>query len=362
MRYIFTYFLVLLAITAAPAWAAQPTSIPQDKMAAVIFTYHRIGEDQYPATSLRQEQFESHIRELQEEEYSVIALPDVVKAFANDKKLPPRSVVLTFDGAHRSTFEQAIPLLLKNDMPFTLFLPTDHIDRASPRHMSWDDLRKLSRNKLVTIGLHTSGYSHLQNKTREDLTRQINKARARYREELDKEPAFFAYPFGEYSQPFQEIIEQQEFAAALGQQSSVAHTGSDLLALPRFTMTESHGGLERFRLTARALPLPVTDIEPKDPHLSTAQPVIGFTLDPNLGDTLDKLSCFASGQEKPDMEIVGGNRVELRLQKAFEEPRARINCTLPAPPGDTDEAPRWRWFGMLMTTPATAALETSERQ
>ncbi|MCB9991245.1 MAG: polysaccharide deacetylase family protein [Rhodospirillales bacterium] len=342
----------MLWLVSFPATAQeQLRQIPQDQSAAVIFVYHRIGEDQYPESNIRREQFESHIRELASGEYTVMPLPAIIAAFKNGEKLPENTVALTFDGGHSSVLKNAVPLLQTNNLPFTVFISTDHIDRNTPHYMSWDDVKKLDRTKDVTIGLHPASYTRLYNDPESEIARQINSARARYREALGHEPSLFAYPFGEYSAAYRSIIEKQGFSAAFGQQSGVAYGGDDLLTLPRFPMTESFGGLDRFHLTATALPLPVTDIEPKDPLLQSAMPSIGFTIDESLAGSLDKLSCFVSGQDKPDLEIVGTRRIELRLGAPLEADRARINCTLPLPTSENYEEPRWRWFGLQLLVP-----------
>ncbi|MBU0800957.1 MAG: polysaccharide deacetylase family protein [Alphaproteobacteria bacterium] len=336
----------------APGYAA---GIAQDERAAVIFSYHRVGEDEYPANNIRMEQFEAHLRELREGDYNVMGLPAVINALRNGDKLPPRTVVLTFDGGHRSIMENAAPLLLKNDLPFTIFIATDNTDRATTEYMSWDDVKKLARNNLVTVGMHPATYQRLDNAPAAELLRQLNTARAAFRDNLGAEPRFFAYPFGEYSKAYRDVIEKQGFAAAFGEQSGVAYAGADIFALPRFAMTESYGGLDRFLMTAHALPLPVTDISPSDPRLENAQPEIGFTIDPALKGRLKDLSCFAAGQGKPEIQIVGATRVEIRLEKPFSTERARLNCTLPGPAPEPGEDPTWRWFGMMMTLPAASA-------
>lgn len=331
--------------------AAKAQIVEADDNAAVIFAYQRIGEDQFPETNIRREQFEEHIKELISGEYNVLSLEDIIAAIKNGTKLPARSVVLTFDGGHRSVMDIAVPLLKSNNLPFTIFIPTNHIDRGTDQYMSWNDIKALQKSELATIGLHPASYLRLYEEPRVEIIRQINSARARYREELGREPNLFAYPFGEYSQLYKEVINEQGFEAALSQQSSVAHAKSDVLTLPRFTMTESHGGIDRFRLTANALPLPVKEVEPQDPLLKTDSPSIGFTVDESLSDQISKMSCFVSGQSKPELEIVGKNRVELRLSQKFETPRTRVNCTLPVPSGEDYEEPRWRWLGMLLISP-----------
>ncbi len=340
---------LFLWLAGLPA-AAQ--TVATDESAAVILVYHRIGEDEYPENNIRQEQFASHIRELASGEYNVMSLASIADALKKGEKLPPRTVAITFDGGHKSILDNAVPLLKRHELPFTVFVSTDYAGRHTDDYLDWDDIKDLKHDKLATVGIHPAAYIRLYNEPEAEIVRQINKARSIYREQLGEEPTLFAYPFGEYSKAYRDLIEAQGFAAAFGQQSGVASAGTDLYSLPRFSMTETHAGLDRFRLTAGALPLPVTDIEPRDPVLHTARPSIGFTVEKELEGQLANLTCFVSGQGKPGIEIIG-NRVELRLEKDFESDRARVNCTLPLPTGENYEEPRWRWFGMMLIPPKT---------
>lgn len=352
-RFLFLAF-VATATLGAHAYAQEQNlpPLPQDRTAAVIFVYQMIGEDLYPPASIKSEQFESHLGELQAGRYNILPLPDIVQTLSaeNPDPLPPRTVALTFDGGHISVLDRAVPLLLKYNYPFTLFVSPENMDRKDSQYVGWDDLKKLARNKLVTIGLHPANYADISALPPEEIKRQVNNARARLREETGIEARLFAYPFGQYSKAYRDIIAVGGFDAAFGQQSSVVYNGSDLFSLPRFTMNEAFGDGERFVMTANALPLPASDIQPDNQTPDSKKPVIGFTVDPLLVPQLNQISCFISGQEQPDTQIVGKNRVEIRPRKEFDEERTRINCTMPGPAYEPENQARWRWFGMLLTT------------
>lgn len=324
--------------------------LPQDDSAAVILVYFRIGEDSSPSTNIRAEQFLEHVEELTNGSYNVLPLPQIVDALKTGAKLPDRSVALTFDGGYASALKQGAPILIKNNIPFTIFVAPENLDHESDSYISAGALKKLARHKLVTIGLHPMNYAHLTTRNSEEIKRQVNAARASLRDLLGVEATLFAYPFGEYDDQYEKIIADSGFQAAFGQQSGVAYAGADMYSLPRFTMTENFGGPDRFGMTVNAQPFPVSDVEPADLRLTTARPDIGFTVDENLRKDLGRLSCFASGQEKPNVEVIGA-RVELRLERDLDEARTRINCTLPAEAGDIDEDSRWRWFGMMVSLP-----------
>jgi peptidoglycan/xylan/chitin deacetylase (PgdA/CDA1 family) len=327
-----------------------------DKFSAVIIAYQHIGEDSFPDTNIRIEQFQAHIRELVSGDYNILPLEKVVKSFQEQTPLPMNSVAITFDGGYRSVYNHAIPLLLEHDIPFTIFLSTDNLDHNSSRYMNWDDIKKLKKHKknnLISIEAQPMSYVRLSDSSEEDIRQQINSARALFRKNIGTEVSLFSYPFGEYSSKYRNIIASAGFKAAFGLQSGVAYSGSDIMALPRFTMTENYGGLERFRMIAKALPLPATDIKPENPRLDNNNPAIGFSIDKSLMDDRQRLKCFASNHSLPKIEFIGTNRVELRFEKAFDDQRTRINCTMPGPDSEPGEEQKWRWFGMLLTMKAS---------
>lgn len=338
--------IIMLCVGLLLCFFTPPTHASGLHNSAVIYAYHRISEPEYPSTNINFEQFETHIRKILNDGYHVVSLDTIYDAFTNGSELPEKAVAITFEGGHKSILDEAVPLLLEHDLPFTIFFAVDQADWQSDSYLSWRDLERLKRNDEVTLGLHPATYKHLLETNESDLNKQINRARSRYREEFDEEAKFFSYPFGEYSKAIKTLVQDNYFKAAFGQQSGVANEQSNLFALPRFAMTESYGGIERFQLTANALPLRVKDISPDDPLLKINPPAIGFTL---LEDykNIDQLSCFATATGKTSLEIIG-KRIEIRLNEPFTQGRGRINCTLPAD-FDDEGVMRWRWFGMLFS-------------
>ncbi len=337
-RIIITAFLLLLC---PPISAA---TIPQDSSAAVILAYHRIDEDSFPATNLRFEQFESHINDIINNDYNIQPLNKIIQAIKAGEPLPRRTIAITFEGAYKSTLNKAIPLLKSHNLPFTVFYASDLASANTGQYMNWKDLEELSRYKNAEFGILPAAYIRLKNLKQEETLRLINNARIEYRKHFNAEPTLFSYPFGEWSKTLKTIIHTQKFTAALALHSGVAYPNADFDALPRFSITENYGDLERFQLITNALPLPITEIEPNDPVLKTNNALaIGFTIDSALSAEIDKLSCYISGHEKPTLERIGKNRIELRPTDIGSDERIRINCTLP------ESKNTWRWMGMLLT-------------
>jgi peptidoglycan/xylan/chitin deacetylase (PgdA/CDA1 family) len=304
---------------------------------AVILVYHRFGEGQFPSTSIRMEQFKSHVLELRRKRYNVLPITEIIQKINNKEKLPDFTIGLSIDDAYRSVYEKAWPLLREANIPFTLFISTDVVDRQATGYMSWDQIREL-KSSGVTIGSQTKSHKHLPLISIEDAKQEIDKANVRIKKEIGLRPDLFAYPYGEYNSSVRELIIDRGFKAAFTQSSGALHSYSDKFSLPRFALNERYGGIDRFRLVANALPLPVDDVLPMDPLLVENPPAFGFTVDKSVG-SLRQLACFSSNEGELRLERLG-RRIEARFNTMLPKGRSRVNCTLPGPNN------RWRWFGV----------------
>ena len=338
VRSVFT-LIVLLALAAAalaPALAAAAGG-------AVIFSYNRFGDDRSPGASIRLDQFEDHIDQLRDGDYTVLPLPQVVGAMLTGTALPDKTVAITIDDASQSVYRDAWPRLKAAGLPFTLFVATDVIDAGVSGSMSWAQVRELWKGGATIGALAASGQA-MAGRSPQDIQGDLERVKERFRAELGAAPTLFAYPRGEYSLAVRKLVEQAGFRAAFGQQSGVAFAGADPFTLPRFVMNDAFGSTDRFEMAADALPLPAFDITPAEPVLSRNPPILGFSVPETIGN-LDQLACFASGQGRAALERIGSNRVEVRIKDPFPPGRARVNCTLPA------EDERWRWFGVQFFIP-----------
>jgi len=313
-----------------------PEIAPAD--GAVIVMYHRIGEEAaHPSTSVSKEQFEAHVALLEKQKYTVWPLTKLAAALKAGEAIPDRTVAITFDDAYRSVYEFAWPRLKRAGLPFTVFVATNFLDNGASGFMSWAQLKEMS-GAGVTIGNHTRTHLHMAGAAVERSRSEVRHARQRLSDELSVKSSLFAYPYGESSSEVRDLVIAEGFTAAFGQHSGVAHGADDTFYIPRFAFNERFGDLTRFRRAVDALPLPVEDITPADPLVSTNPPAFGFSVGATMRG-LDQLACYHSQFGKVDLTRLGERRIEIRFADRFNKGRSRLNCTLPGPNG------RWRWFG-----------------
>ena len=354
MRSRFPPLLALLATllpsAALPAASARPAVEPH----AVVFMYHRFGDDRYPSTNIRIEQFEAHLEHIEDNGYRVWPLHRIVRALEEGRSIPDRTVAITVDDAYDTVYEEAFPRLKERGWPFTVFVATDPVDRGLGGYMTWDQMREM-QEAGARFANHSASHGHLierragedeaawAQRVRADLEKAQRRLQAKLGAETNTDPALLAYPFGEYNRALAAIARELGFVG-LGQQSGAMGRHSDLRALPRYPMAEAFGAPEEFAEKAATLPLPVAAVEPWDPVVDDNPPRLEVTL-AEFGGNPGRLACYARGERLEVEWLEPGRRFAVRADEPLTPPRGRYNCTAPA----ADD--RYYWYSHLWITP-----------
>tara|TARA_Y100001970_G_scaffold83271_1_gene105380 strand:- start:3409 stop:4422 length:1014 start_codon:yes stop_codon:yes gene_type:complete len=308
------------------------------KNSAVVFMYHKFGVDKYPTTSVTIDQFNDHINELSKKKYNIKSLEFIIDTIINDGDLPGNTIGISIDDADKSFYTTAWPIFRENQIPVTLFVNTSTIRNNSKNYLSWDQIREL-KGEGVSIGAHSHNHYHMADLTREELTKEIETSNNIFLKELGEIPALFAYPYGETNQELIQIIKEYKFKVAFGQHSGVINETSNYYYLPRFSLNERYGEIDRVKFAANSKGLGVYDFIPIDPSIKENPPFIGFSLlDQKLVSSLDCFIFDSKGEVKKEL-FKFNERIEIRLSRKLSEGRSRMNCTAKSQKGN------WHWFG-----------------
>ena len=278
--------------------------------------YHRFGETKYPSTNITIEQVESHISYLKENNFKFIYARDIL----SPEILLEKTIAITVDDAYQSFYELGLPIFEKNNIPVTLFLNTENVGGSN--YMSWPQLID-SIKRGVDIQNHTHSHSSLSLLSKEEIINEIEKSQKIILDNLEIEPNLFAYPFGENSALAQEIISEY-FDAAFGQHSG-AFSIDQKYYIPRFSLNENYGSLDRIRDASNALPFSNATLQPTNPYMSPASR--RFVLDVKGG--VNGINCFVSdfqGSIEKTFTVLE-NKLLIELDRDPVQGRLRFNCT-----------------------------------
>lgn len=198
-----------------------------------ILNYHSIGpRDEFTVPLAT---FEAELDWLSANGYRTVSLHDLLKSREQKRRLPPRSVILTFDDGKEDAMRLVLPALQKRGMRGTFFVITGAV--GQPGYLTWDGVRALAAAGME-IGSHTVTHARLADLGGDRVDAELRQSRAELEKQLKRPIEALAYPYNSSRARIQRA------AAAAGYRIAVAgvdHGGRDLLALRRSTVTGGMG-------------------------------------------------------------------------------------------------------------------------
>lgn len=192
----------LLTPAYGQATKAKLTEVP-------VLCYHqvrnyRVDDGTYAkAITVTPSTFASHMKMLHDSGYSVILPGDLYAFFTEERKLPAKPILLTFDDNTSSQFSNALPVLNKYGFRASFFVMTVTIGKQG--YMTKSQLKQLWQEGH-TIGSHTWDHKNMRNYVAADWKIQLDQPLETLQKITGQQIAFFAYPYGSYTaQGIQEL-------------------------------------------------------------------------------------------------------------------------------------------------------------
>ena len=241
--------VAFLAMLAAFVAMANPPSALAQASSATILVYHRFGPTVADSMTVTTAVFTAQLSYLHDHGYTIVPLRDVVSFAAGHGELPLRAVAITADDGHRTVFSDMKPLVEKYRIPVTLFIYPSAISNASYA-MTWEQLAALKATGLFSIESHTYWHPNFHIEKRrlapEAYTKfvgmQLNKSREVLERRLGGHITMLSWPFGIYDDDLIAAARASGYVAAVTIDRRKVRRGDNLMALPRFIVTNGDLG------------------------------------------------------------------------------------------------------------------------
>jgi peptidoglycan/xylan/chitin deacetylase (PgdA/CDA1 family) len=243
------YFFLLLLLPLIEGEAKAKNDIFPGESIPILL-YHRFGPVVADSMTIPTPVFESHLKFLRDNGYTVIALRELVDNYFK-KGIPPnpRLLAITVDDGHKSVYKDMFPLIKKYRIPVTLFLYPSAISNASYA-MNWDQLRKMRDTGLFDFQSHSYWHPNFK-KEKEKLKSaeyerfvemQFKKSKETLEKNLNTKVDMLAWPFGIYDGWLMAKATEVGYLAAFTIDRRHASLSDQMIALPRFLLTNADRG------------------------------------------------------------------------------------------------------------------------
>jgi peptidoglycan/xylan/chitin deacetylase (PgdA/CDA1 family) len=215
-----------------------------DSFRVPILLYHRLGPTVADGMTMTNTVFESHMKYLHDNGYTVIPLRQLVDYYQGKAPAPkPKSVVIVEDDAHKSVYSYMLPVIRKYKYPVTIFCYPSAISNAKYA-LTWDQLRELKKTGLFEVQSHTFWHPNFKKDRRkldpkafEQLVdTQLKKSKSRLEKELGGKVDLLAWPFGIYDDYLLKKAAEAGYIATFTIERRHATPQDSITKLPRYLL------------------------------------------------------------------------------------------------------------------------------
>lgn len=173
--------------------------------------------------------------------YSVVSLDDLRDRLLGRKRLPRRSVVITFDDGGADNFENALPVLRSHNFSATVFVVAGKLGKRrekrgwpdpAARYLTGDEIRELARAG-IHIGSHSLSHVRLASVGDDRCRDELVRSRQILEEIVAGEVGWLSYPFGSFSARVVAIAREAGYRGAVSTIRDNRPTARRLYFLPR---------------------------------------------------------------------------------------------------------------------------------
>lgn len=229
-------------------YLAYPRNILRYGAKLTILMYHSVSSptDQFTVSPTRFRQQLDFVTDF----YEVIRLSDCAK-FLSAEHSAERKVAVTFDDAYANFVSGALPVLIKKNVPATLFVPTKYIGGYNEwdvpaqypcrRIMNATQILEAGNCGLVEFGSHTVDHVRMASLSSAEMRRQAMESKSVLEGLLGTIIDQFSYPYGQlgdYSAATTACLAECGYRMAVTTLWGTRNSGDKLLTLRRISLDE----------------------------------------------------------------------------------------------------------------------------
>ena len=187
-----------LALRALKTSAEAADHLHNPRRGVVVLIYHCVGRGSGLELDLPVDRFDEQMTWLAAE-HRVVSLDQALDALAATERPERDPIVVTFDDGPADFADTALPVLVRHQIPVTMYLATAFLDeqRAFPYGappMSWAAMADTMATGLVTVGSHTHTHALLDRLPPAQVDEELARSTAAIEDHLGVTPTHFAYP------------------------------------------------------------------------------------------------------------------------------------------------------------------------
>jgi peptidoglycan/xylan/chitin deacetylase (PgdA/CDA1 family) len=212
-----------------------------------VLMYHSVNPESHPVMHrliVKPGDFARQMEFLKRHGYHVVPLETIGRMIKEKKKVPFKTVAITFDDGFKDNYTYAYPVLKKMGFPATIFVIYDEVGREQGDRLSWEEIEEMQDSGLISIGSHTFGPVPLIDiKDEAELEKQIIGSKKAFEDKLHVPVDTFCYVGGLFTPHIKELVRQAGYECAVATALGRDYPNDDVYAIKRVRVSPDSGNL-----------------------------------------------------------------------------------------------------------------------
>ena len=160
-----------------------------------VLCYHDVNPKQTNDMLMDPAKFKEQMQYLKDNKYTTLTMDELYGFLKEDKKIPEKSVVITFDDGYIGNYTYAMPILKELDLHATMFMISGMLNNEL--YVNEKQLKEMSDSDAFEIQSHTAMHEHLATLTEAKQLETMKTAKEKLESIIGKPVEYIAYPYGE---------------------------------------------------------------------------------------------------------------------------------------------------------------------
>ena len=186
-------------------------------------------------------EFEKQIKFLSDN-FTLIQLNSLCERQPDNKE---QQIAITIDDGYKNFFENGFPIIEKYNLPVTIFIPTEKIDKkifesdyeCEIEYLTENNISAISKSKLISIQAHGHKHIRLADVSQEQQEQEIKVSKEILQEITKKDITGFCFPYGSYNNITKSILKKHDFCFACTTNTGFNSEPFELLELKRVAVS-----------------------------------------------------------------------------------------------------------------------------
>ena len=161
-----------------------------------VLYYHSVDQNADNEVTITPEMLEKQLKYINDNKFTTITIRELYDYLKNNKPIPEKSIVITFDDGYMNNYTEAFPILKDLNMKATIFCVGNSLDGSY--YLSHEAIKEMS-DYGIDIESHTVNHVHLDTLSYDEQLLELKKSKKILENITGKEVLSIAYPFGDYN-------------------------------------------------------------------------------------------------------------------------------------------------------------------